>query len=137
MLRLFKTWFKIYQTIYSMNYYDKILESFISASIAQWQSTGLVNQGSWVQLSLVAGFFSLFYLHYSIMHWELGMSSKASFDLIFYTSKYFDCKIPFDVLAHKRESDIHVILLTFIDNPHNSFAIAENIKNTFDIIDIL
>ena len=38
----------------------KILSFVKLASIAQWQSTGLVNQGSWVQTSLEANNFFLF-----------------------------------------------------------------------------
>ena len=48
-----------YWTLFSTPFWKFTIVTFIakSASIAQWQSTGLVNQGSWVRISLEAFYF--------------------------------------------------------------------------------
>ena len=52
-----------YWTLFSTPFWKFTIVTFIakSASIAQWQSTGLVNQGSWVRISLEAFFGSHFF----------------------------------------------------------------------------
>ena len=49
------------------------------ASIAQWQSTGLVNQGSWVQTSLEA--FNFFFFFHPVLHF---ISFQFYYNLIFF-----------------------------------------------------